>query len=189
MIKLKDILIEFVTPKPEEVIDAWREKAKANVKNWTGGSMHKYYCRRDNCGPAALDLKSFAKQEYGIELESPFPNKTQGFFRADKVISGKKDFTKEMKQEFLDGGGNFNNAKERNNILFIISLSVTGYKRQPLECGCPPESFHKYFSDGILQYCLKSLICRQFSYWYIPATIFQESPVPLKSNLKDEGQF
>jgi hypothetical protein len=83
----------------------------------------------------------------------------------------------------------FNNAKERNNILFIVSLSVTGYKRRPLECGCPPESFQKYFSDGILQYCLKSLICQQFSYWNIPATIFQESPVPLKSNLKDEGQF
>ena len=40
---------------------------------------------------------SFAKNKYGIELDSPFPNKTQGYFKADKVVSGKKDFTKEMK--------------------------------------------------------------------------------------------
>ena len=113
MIKLKNILLEVVTPKPEEVIDAWREKTKADDKNWTGTNMHAYYCRRDNCGPAALDIMMFAKKEYGIELDSPFPNKTQGYFKADKVVSGKKDFTQEMKIEFLEDGGNFNSAKER----------------------------------------------------------------------------
>tara|TARA_R100000908_G_C3751696_1_gene146249 strand:+ start:483 stop:1040 length:558 start_codon:yes stop_codon:yes gene_type:complete len=122
MIKLKDILLESITPSPEEVIDAWKEHTKKGGNSYNldhignpkhGQMMYKHFCRRDGCGPAALDIMSFAKNKYGIELKSPFPNKEQGYFRADKVVSGKKDFTKEMKQEFLDGGGNFNNAKER----------------------------------------------------------------------------
>ena len=122
VIKLKDILLEVITTSPEEVIDAWKEHTKKGGNSYNldhignpkhGQMMYKHFCRRDGCGPAALDIMSFAKKEYGIELDSPFPNKTQGYFKADKVVSGKKDFTKEMKQEFLDGGGNFNNAKER----------------------------------------------------------------------------
>ena len=82
-----------------KLIDAWKKE--------TSPSELKMFCKRDGCGPAALDLKSFAK-ERGIELK-----RIEGFFHADKVASEKKDFTPEMKDEFLDQGGNFNNAEER----------------------------------------------------------------------------
>ena len=120
MIKLKNILLEVITPKPAEVVDAWKEHTKKGGDSYNldnpgnpkyGQTMYKHFCKRDGCGPAAIDFKSFAKNKYGLELKSPFTN--QGFFIADKVVSGKNDFTDEMKSEFLDGGGDFNNAKER----------------------------------------------------------------------------
>ena len=107
---------------PQEVIDAWKEHRKKGGSSYNldhfgnpkfGQEMYRYYCRRDGCGPAALDITYFAKNKYGIELKSPFPNKTQGYFRADKVASNKKDFTPEMKIEFFEDGGNWDNAKER----------------------------------------------------------------------------
>lgn len=97
MIKLKQILSETVTP--DKLIDAWKKE--------TSSSELKIFCKRDGCGPAALDLMSFAK-ERGIELK-----RIEGFFHADKVASEKNDFTPEMKDEFLDQGGNFNDAEER----------------------------------------------------------------------------
>ena len=122
MIKLKKILMEDFNyrkylsegellkednPKPQEVIDAWKKA--------TSSSELKRFCTRDNCGPAALDIMSFAKDKYGIELDSPFANKTQGFFRADRVVSGKRDFTTQMKKEFKNDGGNWNDDKERES--------------------------------------------------------------------------
>jgi len=82
-----------------KLIDAWKKE--------TSSSELKMFCKRDGCGPAALDLKNFAK-ERGIELK-----RIEGFFHADKVASEKKDFTNQMKQEFLDQGGDFDDAKER----------------------------------------------------------------------------
>ena len=95
--KSKDDIEENIIQ--NKLIDAWKKE--------TSSSELKMFCKRDGCGPAALDLKSFAK-ERGIELK-----RIEGFFHADKVASEKKDFTPEMKDEFLDQGGNFNNAKER----------------------------------------------------------------------------
>jgi hypothetical protein len=83
----------------QNLIDAWKKE--------TSSSELKIFCKRDGCGPAALDLMSFAK-ERGIELK-----RIEGFFHADKVASEKDDFTPEMKDEFLDQGGNFNDAEER----------------------------------------------------------------------------
>ena len=132
MIKLKNILLEVITPKPAEVVDAWKEHTKKGGDSYNldnpgnpkyGQTMYKHFCKRDGCGPAAIDFKSFAKNKYGLELKSPFTN--QGFFIADKVVSGKNDFTDEMKSEFLDGGGNFNNAKDRPG-LKIASIHKLG---------------------------------------------------------------
>jgi uncharacterized protein YoxC len=83
----------------QNLIDAWKKE--------TSSSELKIFCKRDGCGPAALDLMSFAK-ERGIELK-----RIEGFFHADKVASEKNDFTPEMKDEFLDQGGDFNDAEER----------------------------------------------------------------------------
>jgi hypothetical protein len=85
--------------KPSKLIDAWKKE--------TSDSEIKYFCKRDNCGPAAIDFRNWA-QSLGIKLK-----RIEGFFHADKVVSGKRDFTPEMKDEFLDQGGNFNNPKER----------------------------------------------------------------------------
>ena len=94
--KSRDDIEENIT---QNLIDAWKKE--------TSDSEIKMFCKRDGCGPGALDFKNFAK-ERGIELK-----RIEGFFHADKVASEKKDFTPEMKDEFLDQGGNFNNAKER----------------------------------------------------------------------------
>jgi len=94
--KSRDDIEENIT---QNLIDAWKKE--------TSSSELKMFCKRDGCGPAALDLMSFAK-ERGIKLK-----RIEGFFHADKVASEKKDFTPEMKDEFLDQGGNFNDAEER----------------------------------------------------------------------------
>ena len=96
--KSRDDIEENIT---QNLIDAWKKE--------TSDSEIKMFCKRDGCGPGALDFKNFAK-ERGIELK-----RIEGFFHADKVASEKKDFTPEMKDEFLDQGGNFNNAKERED--------------------------------------------------------------------------
>ena len=66
------------------------------------------YDKRDNCGPAALDFISWAKSKGIKDLK-----RINGYFKADIPVSSKNDFTREMKQEFLNDGGDWNNAKER----------------------------------------------------------------------------
>lgn len=66
------------------------------------------YDKRDNCGPAAIDFISWAKSK-GIEGLK----RINGYFKADIPASSKRDFTREMKQEFLNDGGNWDSDKER----------------------------------------------------------------------------
>lgn len=66
------------------------------------------YGKRDNCGPAALDFISWAKSKGIKDLK-----RINGYFKADIPVSSKKDFTHEMKQEFLSDGRNWDSAKER----------------------------------------------------------------------------
>ena len=66
------------------------------------------YGKRDNCGPAALDFISWAKSKGIKDLK-----RINGYFKADIPVSSKKDFTREMKQEFLSDGRNWDSAKER----------------------------------------------------------------------------
>jgi len=85
---------------PEDLINTW----KKNIPP----SELKYFCKRDNCGPAAISFMNFLKQQ-GIEGLK----RVEGYFKADSVVYDKADFTKEMKQEFLASGGDWNNPKER----------------------------------------------------------------------------
>ena len=55
--KSRDDIEENITL---NLIDAWKKE--------TSDSEIKMFCKRDGCGPAALDLMSFAK-ERGIELK------------------------------------------------------------------------------------------------------------------------
>ena len=85
-----------------------------------GSQQCSIYDKRDNCGPAALDFISWAESKGIKDLK-----RIRGFFRADIPVSGKRDFTREMKQEFLKDGGNWNSAKER-----FEWISNSKYKEQ-----------------------------------------------------------
>lgn len=65
------------------------------------------YAKRDNCGPAVLDFLDHAK--------NPELKRVRGYFKADKVVSEKNDFTTGMKKEFNDSGLNFDNPKHRED--------------------------------------------------------------------------
>lgn len=71
----------------------------------------KFYNTRNNCGPAALALLDYAKlKEFPKSLE-----RVQGYFQADMVVSAKKDFTPEMKEEYQKEGFDFQNAEQRKS--------------------------------------------------------------------------
>ena len=93
MISFKEFLIESVS-----VNDFLKSVSPSKIK---------FYSVRDNCGPAALDFLDYAKD--------PTLKRVSGYFRADKVVSEKADFTKEMKREFLKDGLDFNNADDRES--------------------------------------------------------------------------
>ena len=77
-------------------------------KKEVGAKQCSLYGKRDNCGPAALDFISWAESK-GIKGLK----RIDGYFKADIPVSSKRDFTREMKQEFLNDGGNWDSAKER----------------------------------------------------------------------------
>lgn len=99
--KINEILTESLNPAnltAEFIIDA-----KANG-NW---SRFKY-AKRDNCGPACIDMAQWAKQKYNLPLE-----RIRGYFIADNVVHDKEDFTPGMKREFRQTGLDFNNPMDR----------------------------------------------------------------------------
>ena len=71
----------------------------------------KQYSIRDNCGPAALQMKDWAKQK-GLDL-----TRFGGYFVADNVVHNKADFTKEMKREFIQQGLDFNDPQSRKEFI------------------------------------------------------------------------
>ena len=73
--------------------------------------MLRYYSRRDNCGPAALDMVDWARKK-GIDLD-----RVGGYFVADQVVFDKADFTKEMKRKFLSKDLDFNDAAARKQFI------------------------------------------------------------------------
>ena len=70
-------------------------------------SQVKFYSKRDNCGPAAIDMMFWA-EEQGTKL-----NRVQGYFVADQVVYDKDDFTTDMKKEFVGKGLDFNDPSAR----------------------------------------------------------------------------
>ena len=97
MIKLKDLLIEDAS---FDLIDSWKQTIPS--------SEIRYFCKRDNCGPAAISFMQFLTKQGKKGLK-----RVEGFFKADTVVSDKNDFTPEMKKEFMQSGGNWNSSKER----------------------------------------------------------------------------
>lgn len=97
MIKLKDILGEVVDT---DLVNQWKKTVSP--------AELKYFCVRDNCGPAAIDFMQFLTKK-GIQGLK----RVRGFFLADEVVSDKKDFTSQMKTEFLQDGGDWDNKLDR----------------------------------------------------------------------------
>lgn len=70
--------------------------------------QQKFYSKRDNCGPACIDMLWWAKNNKHLELR-----RVEGEFYADSVVYDKADFTTEMKQEFKLSGLDFNDPRDR----------------------------------------------------------------------------
>ena len=85
----------------------------------------KYYSIRDNCGPAALHMMSWAREK-GLELQ-----RYGGYFVADNVVYDKADFTKEMKREFLQQGLDFNDPHARKEFIGSNSEYSEEWKKVP----------------------------------------------------------
>lgn len=85
----------------------------------------RYYSIRDNCGPAALHMMSWAREK-GLELK-----RYGGYFVADNVVYDKADFTKEMKREFLQQGLNFNDPHARKEFIESNSEYSEEWKKVP----------------------------------------------------------
>ena len=98
--KPKDrVSVKFRT-KEDILVQQFRQEA--------GPQQCNMYDKRDNCGPAALDFISWAESKGIKDLK-----RIDGYFKVDIPVSSKRDFTQEMKQEFLNDGGDWNNAKDR----------------------------------------------------------------------------
>lgn len=93
-------LIKGLLPEELNLVQQFRQEA--------GSQQCNIYDKRDNCGPAALDFISWAESKGIKDLK-----RIDGFFKADIPVSSKRDFTSEMKQQFLKDGGNWDSAKER----------------------------------------------------------------------------
>ena len=85
----------------------------------------RYYSIRDNCGPAALHMMSWAREK-GLELQ-----RYGGYFVADNVVYDKADFTKEMKREFLQQGLDFNDPHARKEFIGSNSEYSEEWKKVP----------------------------------------------------------
>lgn len=94
---------------PDEIIENnVTENLVQQFRQEAGPQKCNIYDKRDNCGPAVLDFISWAESK-GIKGLK----RIDGFFKADIPVSLKKDFTREMKQQFLKDGGNWDSAEER----------------------------------------------------------------------------
>ena len=126
---LKKIGKELNMDLKESVALSSGSKIVKQFRKELGSQQCNIYDKRDNCGPAALDFISWAElnpsvmKDYGVNAKDL--KRIRGFFKADIPVSGKRDFTREMKQEFLKDGGNWNSAKER-----FEWISNSKYKEQ-----------------------------------------------------------
>ncbi len=112
---LKKIGKELNMDLKESVALSSGSKIVKQFRKELGSQQCNIYDKRDNCGPAASDFVMWTElnpsvvRQYGIKDLKII----RGFFKGDIPVSAKKDFTREMKKEFLKDGGNWNNDKER----------------------------------------------------------------------------
>lgn len=101
MKSFKEYLVESIETHTPEVSEFLSSKTPKERNS---------YCKRDNCGPAALDFIDHQKGKTILK-------RVRGTFRADNVVHNKADFTKEMKHEFEGTKQDFNNSKHRHDFI------------------------------------------------------------------------
>lgn len=103
----KEFLLEESTDDSSDLVKSFHKDktshgAVTDIKN---------YSKRDNCGPACLDLMHHAKNK-DVKL-----TRVRGYFHTDHAVHEKGDFTKEAKKEFKETGSDFNNKEHRKHFI------------------------------------------------------------------------
>lgn len=93
-----------------DIVFDFLEHAKTQ-KTYGPKTDYEFYSKRDNCGQACIDMITYASKK-NILLR-----RVMGYFKCDKVLSSKKDFDKNLKNELIRQGYNFEVANDRENFL------------------------------------------------------------------------
>jgi hypothetical protein len=86
----------------------------------------RFYAIRDNCGPAASDMRNWLENTKGIKTK-----RVRGEFVADDIVSEKADFTPDMKKEFIGAGLDWNIPEDRYNFIKNNPKYATEWKKIP----------------------------------------------------------
>jgi hypothetical protein len=86
----------------------------------------RFYAIRDNCGPAASDMRNWLENTKGIKTK-----RVRGEFVADDIVSKKADFTPDMKKEFISAGLDWNSPEDRYNFIKNNPKYATEWKKIP----------------------------------------------------------
>jgi predicted nucleotidyltransferase len=86
----------------------------------------RFYAIRDNCGPAASDMRNWLENTKGIKTK-----RVRGEFVADDIVSEKADFTPDMKKEFISAGLDWNSPEDRYNFIKNNPKYATEWKKIP----------------------------------------------------------
>ena len=120
-----------------------------------------YFSRRENISFGIHDFILWALKNHGLSLV-----RIEGYFIADEVSYDKIDFTKEMLEEFMSTGKNFNSKKERKQWIENDYLYSTELKKIH-HMWCIDIKDNIYDPFGYLQFLKKNKIKDLTSSHYI----------------------
>lgn len=122
----------------------------------------RFYAIRDNCGPAASDMRNWLENTKGIKTK-----RVRGEFVADDVVSKKADFTPDMKKEFISAGLDWNSPEDRYNFIKNNPKYATEWKKIP-HYWLTDESGEIYDPTGYIQFINPGLATDLNKRRYIP---------------------
>lgn len=138
------IYYEFISSK-SELLEGFLIEAKKS-KDYSKKSNYEYYSIRGNCGVAAIDFIMYAEKINGGKFKRIY-----GFFKCDKFLSEKSDFTKEMKSELLKSGFDINKKSDRDMFLASNKEYSTKWKYCP-HYWCVDSTGTIYDPSGMMQF-------------------------------------
>lgn len=117
---LRQFLIEEKLYGHSSLVDEWHKTLSSKE--------HEKYAKRGNCGWASYTFKKWAKEKKGVEL-----NYVRGHFATDKIVSERKDLSKDMKKELRNNGKDINNSEHRHNYIKNHPIAQKHYHMIPHE--------------------------------------------------------